>query len=349
MTVFLLLLVLLCVIGAEVKKENEFFEDYASLEKSNAIKGIFVVMVFFSHAKAYMHLTDANSEYYLGLQTYLAQMIVVPFLFFSGYGIMQSVMKKGTNYIKKIPTNRLLKVLLHFDIAVLLFVGLNLIIKREMTLSKVLWSLIGWESIGNSNWYILAILIAYAATFVAFIIFRKNHYLAAVVTTVLVVLAILFISKYRPGYYYNTMLTYCFGLWYALFKDKIDKICMKNEVIWLGVIGVCGAVYYLVHKNFLQSIWYYELWACMFMMLLLLFSMKISINNGILQFFGNHVFSIYILQRLPMDFINAHYNVPKIPYIFLVTSFVVTLIIALIFDFAMKKLDGIIFRTAKKS
>ncbi len=348
MTVFLLLLVLLCVIGAEVKKENEFFEDYASLEKSNAIKGIFVVLVFFSHAKAYMHLNDANSQYYLGVQQYLAQMIVVPFLFFSGYGIMQSIMKKGNDYVKKIPTNRLLKVLLHFDIAVLLFVILNLIIKREMTLGKVLWSLVGWESIGNSNWYILAILLAYAATFIAFIVCRKHHYLGATVTTILLIGIILYISKYRPGYYYNTLLTYSLGIWYALFKDKIDKICMKKDIIWLVLVGLCGMGYYLAHKNYTKSVWYYELWACLFMLLLILFSMKISINNGILQFFGNHIFSIYILQRLPMDFINAHYKVEKVPYIFLITSFIITLIIAMIFDYAMDRLDGLVWRKNKK-
>lgn len=349
MTVFLLLLVFLCLIGAEVRRENEFFEDYASLEKSNAIKGIFVVLVFFSHAKAYMHLTDANSKYYLGFQGYLAQLIVVPFLFFSGYGIMQSIKKKGTEYVKAIPTGRFLKVLLHFDIAVLLFVLLNFIIHKPMTFRKVLWSFTGWESIGNSNWYILAILIAYAATFIAFIVFRNNQYAAAAVTTILVVLAIILMAKHRPGYYYNTMLVYCFGIWVALLKDKLDKICMKNEIVWLISIGVCGLIYYMAHKRYTQSVWYYELWACMFMMLLLLFSMKISINNGILQFFGNHVFSIYILQRLPMNLINEHYNVKKVPYIFLITSFIITLIIALIFDAAMKKLDGMIWKTKRKS
>lgn len=340
MTVFLLLLVLLCIMGAEIKKEKEFFEDYASVEKSNAIKGIFVVLIFFSHARQYMNLTDVYSKYYIDVQTYLHQTIVVPFLFFSGYGIMQSIKKRGMDYVKTIPVRRILKVLLRFAIAISFVCGFNFI-----------YSFTSWKKVIDNNWYVYAILLAYTITFVAFTIFRKNAYIAAACVTIFMIIIVYFFDKTRcrDTYYYNTILVYCLGIWFALLKGLFDKACMKNEFTWLVMIAILGMIYYVAHKNWLQSIWCYEIWACLFMLLILVFSMKISINNGILQFFGKHIFSIYILQRIPMDFINIHYDVVKIPYIFLITSLIATLIIAVIFDYAMDKLDGVILEKMRKT
>lgn len=49
-----------------------------------------------------------------------------------------------------------------------LLVVLNLILRKEMTVSHALLSLIGWENVGNSNWYIFCIICCYAFTYIAF-------------------------------------------------------------------------------------------------------------------------------------------------------------------------------------
>lgn len=42
------------------------------------------------------------------------------FLFYSGYGIMESIKNKGEKYISTVPKKRILNVLVNFDIAVLI-------------------------------------------------------------------------------------------------------------------------------------------------------------------------------------------------------------------------------------
>ena len=42
------------------------------------------------------------------------------------------------------------------------------------SLSRILLSLIGWKSIGNSNWYMFDILLLYVLTYVAFKVTKKQ-------------------------------------------------------------------------------------------------------------------------------------------------------------------------------
>ena len=90
---------------------------------------------------------------------------MVLFLFYSGYGVMESIIQKGETYIDRFPRHRLLQTLLNFDVAVVCFFFLNLALGIPMSFKQVGFSMIGWESIGNSNWYVFVILYCYLVSF----------------------------------------------------------------------------------------------------------------------------------------------------------------------------------------
>lgn len=92
----------------------------------------------------------------------LEQLIVTTFLFYSGYGILASL-KTKKDYLQKFP-KRIFKVWLQFAIAVCLF--LNLFIGKVYSTQTILLSFTAWDSVGNSNWYILAILVLYALFYI---------------------------------------------------------------------------------------------------------------------------------------------------------------------------------------
>lgn len=98
------------------------FTEYMSIKMTNSIKGFFLCMVFFSHIWTYTDFSHPYLEYpYQVIRQITGQCIVAMFLFYSGYGIMESVKAKGRSYIDRIPTRRFFKVLLQFDCAVILF------------------------------------------------------------------------------------------------------------------------------------------------------------------------------------------------------------------------------------
>ena len=107
--------------------------------------------------------------------------------FYSGYGVMLSIDKKGGNYIKSIPKNRVFKVLLHFDIAVLLYLVLKMILKDySFTVKQVLLSLIAWDSLENPNWYIFAIVLLYLFTYISFMVFKNKKHFALILNFILI-------------------------------------------------------------------------------------------------------------------------------------------------------------------
>lgn len=343
------ILALACVYGMKIFGFREFNKDYLSRDNTTAVKGIFVVLVFMSHFLQYYKMSGPFDVLYKEIRLFLGQLVVVMFLFYSGYGIYESIKRKGTSYVKSFPKNRVLKTLFHLDLAILIFFIRNLIMDIEMTVPKVLLSLIGWTSIGNSNWFMFAILVLYIIVYVAFLVFKKNKVLGIVATTALTVVYIILMKEFSgmDAYWYNTVLCLPLGMWYSCLKDKINAVMMKNDIIYLAITAVVAAVFLLVHNN-KRELPVYILWTIMFTLLVVFGTMKVNLGNKVLYWLGNHVFSVYILQRLPMalfakiDFIAAEREY------FFVLSFAATVILAELFDRGTGALDKLIFDRKKR-
>ena len=104
---FFFLFCFLSVLNIKIKGIDNFFNEYMDLENTNAIKGIFVWLIIFHHKTIY----GINKNYIYKIITgNLGQKIVSMFLFYSGYGINESIKIKGDNYIQKL----LIKALIMF-------------------------------------------------------------------------------------------------------------------------------------------------------------------------------------------------------------------------------------------
>lgn len=110
MSIFFWIILLLAAYGAKIKKED-YYRDYIDYDGIQPIKGIFILLVFMSHFVQYVELDGIWDLPYFQIRRYLGQLIVVPFLFYSGYGIAESIRKKGSGYINRMPVSRILKVL----------------------------------------------------------------------------------------------------------------------------------------------------------------------------------------------------------------------------------------------
>lgn len=349
MTFLFALFCVLFLIGVKLAPKKEYFDDHISLQKSNALKGIFVVLVFFRHGAQYVSLDAGYEKVFYYINGCLGQMIVTLFLFFSGYGILQSIRKKGRPYIMEIPIQRAFRVWVHFCIALLPFLALQLAIGKKVTIKKFVLSMLCWEAIGNSNWYIMAIVICYLIAFVSFLVFEKNAAKATMLATVLVIVAIMILRPVRPGRYYNTLLCFPMGLWYALYEQRWEGFLKASKLRYVVTTGICMLICLLANYLRDRNVIVYEVAAISFVGCVLLLSMKVCLDNAFLRFMGNHVFSIYILQRLPMRFFKNVVDLTGNVYLFFAVSFVLTLVIAVLFDAAMKYADQLLFSGKKLS
>lgn len=132
---------------------------------------------------------------------------------------------------------------------------------------------------------------------------------------------------------------------YYIYRDKIDKIFSKNFKLYLSLIIVLfllHIVFTLLRTNEILLVFKH----ISFLFIVILITMKIKISNLILNFCGKHLFSIFMLQRLPM-IILSHFGIENKPMLFLVLTVVITIAICIPFDYLIKKLDNAIFNKQK--
>lgn len=343
MIIFLLILLPIFFLDMKVTRVGEFNHDYMSKKNTTAINGIFALLVFLSHVSTYIDCSAMLDSPYLSFKGHIDQLVVATFLFYSGYGMLESIKTKGMSYVKSIPTKRFFKVLYHSWIAVMLYFISSLAIGKNYSVKRVLLSFVFWDNVGNSNWYIFVVLVLYLIVFLSFVLSKGNKYLGTALTTVLTMCFVLALIKSgKDSWWYNTAILLPVGMCFSLAKDLFDKIVMKNDAVYFSVAAVSVFLYVLLSK-YSTSIIFYSMRGVVFLALILLLTMKVKIGNNILQWFGAHVFSFYILQRLPMRVFKT-LGLADSKYIFVVLCFAATVFLSYFFDMAIKKLDGIIYK-----
>lgn len=270
--------------------------DFSGKHTADIVKGIFIWMVFISHIQQYAK--PIHPEYIDGLfsltSSFWGQMIVVAFMFYSGYGVLINLNRGG--YIESIPRRRCLTVLLNFDVAVVLFIVLDLIIGKCVTVSQGLLSLIAWDSVGNSNWYIFAILVMYLCSFVAAKLFGcTKKYLVGL--TLMAASYLLIMCMFKPSWWYNTIFAYPAGAVYGYYKPKIDSFLQRQYSIKLFIVAVIFTGLYFMPDIFGIITNIRAVFLCV---LLLMLTIKIQMKSRFLAWSGKNLFPIYIYQRMPM-------------------------------------------------
>ena len=362
MWLFFGLFVLLCLYKVQLRPKNgeSYMTDYMSIEKTMALKGIFIIIVFFSHFNSYVTFSSPAELQYAKIFKLIGQAMVTLFLFYSGFGVMESIKKKGTAYVNKIPVTRILGTYFRFDIAVLIFIVVRTVSGMTFPVSQYLLSFTGWDSVGNSNWYIFAVVIAYFITFVSFKISQLLTkmvpppiftYLPAIFVTLGCVAYVLVLYGFnlKSMYWYDTIICYACGVWYSLLKDRIEKIINKNIAVYavFFIVSAAGTFYFMFTRGsgFVKA----ELFMLFFVAFVVIMSMRVSFNNKILVWCGKNLFGLYIMQRIPMIIFRslgvADFNV----YVYFVLCVAVTVPVAWLFEKYTGKLWNLITSPKKKS
>ncbi len=349
----LLIIVLIAIIcsGLTIKGKNEFYEDYCSPKNTATANAVFSILIFLRHAIAYLEIGNgALDTSYTTIDRFLSQTVVVTYLFYSGYGIMESIKKKGHSYIKRMPVDRFFKLWYHFAIIMVLFIIVSFISNRTYSLEHYLLSFTGYTSIGNSNWYMFVTFALYIIVFIAFMIFRKSKILSVALVFILTFAFVIFEINVLdlPVRFYDTIFCFPLGMLFSMLKPYIDKIVMKNDIIWLVAILGTFVVCMYGSQNRSENVLYRILFMCTAPVVITLLMMKLQVRSSVLDWFGNHIFSFFMLQRIPMLHLQ-HFNLDNEPYLFMGISFFATVLISTMFDECIGKLDKIIFKKKTKT
>lgn len=246
-------------------------------------------------------------------------------------------LKTKKDYLQRFP-KRIFKVWLQFVLAVCLFLILNLFMRKAYCTSTILLSFAAWQSVGNSNWYILAILVLYALSYFGALLTCQDRQKATIFVTVgCLVYVVVMILCGKGNWYYNTIFCYPLGMLFGKYEQRIRMLLEKTSTYFMIVIGsiVALVVSYLCALKYHGVIWlvWVELKALFFVLLIVLATSRIKIGNPVLIWLGKHSFEIYILQRLPMIALSG---IDMNQYVYFFVCVIITGLAAFLYQKLMK-------------
>ena len=286
---------------------------YLSKENTQAIKGIFIIIVFLSHIKGYAEFSSPGDMFVKEILAYLGQLMVAYFLFVSGYGVLEAIKKKGREYVLNMPK--------------------DLLIGKRYSGQTIILAFTGWTSIGNSNWYMFAIFTLYIITFISFLVFERSIGMSIVATSILAFIYIYIMSGVKDNWWSDTYLCYIGGMWFSYYKNKIDYVFEKVRTGGWGLaVFLCTVGYIFISDYRNTRIMSHNIVAVWFCVVIVLFSMKVSFKSRILRWCGENLFWLYILQRLPMIFLQ-HCGINTInSYLYLGLCLIGTVVLTLVMN-----------------
>ncbi len=347
MILFYFLLFLLVLVRLRYCRQG-FYTDYLSFDTTNAVKGVFIALVFIKHVTPYIlnsgYVFDDSffSRAFLFIDAQVGQWIVAMFLFYSGYGIMESIRKKGMAYVQSIPRKRILTTLINFDIAVVLFAIVSLFVPNDYSIKQYLLSFTGWEAVGNSNWYIFIIMLCYLLAYLCFRVLigkREYYFRRTIICFFLLGISVLVLSFVKPFWWYDTMLCFGVGMLYSVWRERIEVILKRYY--WL-ILPMVLALLYLLGKSpyYLRGL-VHNTYCVMFCLLVVMLTMKLKVNNAVLIWSGKNLFPLYIYQRIPMIILSSICGgtfVSSYPVLYTFACLLITLLFAHFYKYWAVKL-----------
>lgn len=327
-----LMFCLLSINNIKINGLNRFFNDYISLENTYSVKGIFVWLIIFSHNNGYYK--SRYNYMYKRIIKYTGQKMVSLFLFYSGYGIYESIKAKGINYVKTLPSKGIV-LYIKFQLILLIFLFNNLFLGIKINLKQYFLSIILKSNIGNSYWFVYTIICLYFYSYISFRIINyiNFNFIGIIFINILSYMHFYLTFKYfykNRIYAVDNILCFQIGLYFSLIKKFSDKIIMKNDIIYFGNLIIIVITYYNCLKK--QNIYFISITNSLFSLIIILITMKIRFNNEFLNFLNTHSYSIYLLQRIPMIFIynRKYFSKNEILRFFII--FIIILFLSSLFD-----------------
>lgn len=295
---------------------------------SQTVKGLAIILVLFHHLAG-------SSREILWLHPFLivGSLACSIFFFYSGYG-MQSSFNKDVTYLKDYPKKRLLKVVVPFLVANLLFV-LILSVFDFINLDniEIFLNIIGIQLIDPNKWYVIATIFLYIGFYCA------HRYIKNKLFSVLVVLIsiLLYGVVYKTIGAFFSMICFPLGMIFSYYEVTIKKFTSNNIKLLKTIlfINILLFVYLFFIVYDMNNIFNTPLRAITVTLFDIIFVtlMIIGVNikgfsNKILSHFGDLSMDLYFMHGLAIAFYSKYFEGT---FLSVMIYFILSYLISLVF------------------
>lgn len=322
-----LIVFLIMLIGIKIKLKG-FHEDFLSRDNLKIMQGIASIGIVLHHL---VQLATTYGQFNKGPITNFNNfgfLFTGIFFFGSGFGLVKSALdKKG--YLDNFLTNRIPAVLIPFILCNNIYSLYDILVRHEMTTtSDKILIFTGLKLINNNMWFMIEIMILYLVFFVTFKFIKKRK--LAILLVSLFVFALIYVT-FRRGHdlnplnvawfkgewWFNSIIAFPIGMIFAQCESNIVKLLKKIYYPLLAVALVGLWYIYPFSNKIMGEYGYYKEWPgyqgfkekfysflaqeallLVFMIVLILLSMKIKVGNKVLSWLGKVSLSLFLIHEL---------------------------------------------------
>ncbi len=319
-------------------------EGFLDKDSSNVIKGFFILLIVFSHILNSFPYNGAFASLLSGFRGILGQLLVSMFFFISGYGITLSVEKKGDVYAKSIGTNRLLRIIIYSIFSLIPFYIYSLCLEREVSFADFSLAIIGLKSLGNSSWFLFAILFCYFVSTVVFLFNYKNLFLPIIIITLGVFgyIIVMFLIG-EPSWTWDTIISFPIGMFICYFRDFINSL-LGRKTICYSIMGLSVLIVTLLQYLSIRFTEYFpeivEMWLANFFFCLFFVSLTkvFVLKSVLLGYLGKISFAIFYMHQIVLCSFRDMRPIPNESLNYLVL-FISVVVIGIPFHYIYQMID----------
>lgn len=319
------LLVIVILMGAKLSPKGEFSPDFLCPQQGKLIRGAACIAIILHHLT---QQATVYGSYNMGPITLLANcgiLFTSVFFFFSGYGLIISLFTKP-GYLNDFLKKRLLSILIPFWIINAIGVLIGYLTGIHYNLSEVFLNISGISLVNSNGWYIIEIAFLYFFFYLFFGTFgnRKISYFLLTAAT----FGLIFfsytrghdtpgakVSWFRGEWWFNSTFVFILGTLFAARKEKITALLQKHYRVLLPAVTLIFTAALLNADHAVKAHGYYmgsmtgdgmehalvtlaaQTASCFFFILLMiLLSMKLTLNSKPLNFLGGISTEMFLIH-----------------------------------------------------
>lgn len=367
------ILLIMLLFGGKIYKKGQWNDEFLTLQQTKYIQGFVAVCIMLHHVGQETCASWQSYELRPGLELFveIGYLLVSVFLFYSGYGLFKSY-KEKENYLQGFIVKRIVPIIIAFYTSAWIYTIVRVLMHEQIDARQMIFYLIGIKMANPFTWYIIVMPFFYLIFYISFKFMKSDG--MKITGVIVFVFAYTFMGTcinhndylMTGEWWYNSVHLFWIGILFARYERNIVANFKKYYVIYL-VLSVVGA-YVVFHLSELirNTVSYYgeynpmlskaqivlNRWICLgtqmlasilFVLAILIISMKLRIGNKFLGFMSGITLEFYLMHGLFLElFAREFCNCLKPLYMIknVAALEIVVFILGTIAALLIKKLNG---------
>ncbi len=331
--IFPIIILFITFYGAKITKKGLVSDSFIDLGQAKMIQAFACLSVILHHLTQDITNFGWKPKGPITVYSFIGCLCTAVFFFFSGYGLITSLDQKET-YLKGFLKHRLPAVLIPFWLINILGIVMIMVAKgRKFSVAEVIGNITGITLVDGNGWFIIEIVFLYIAFYILFSLIKNRDLATALMCAVtLGIIVYSFMQGHDEGenvhwfrgeWWYNSTLTFAYGMVFARVKDRFAAFCVKYYAGMLTLFGVLSVVAIVANIYAQLRLGYYhepvhhgvrdavitlviQSLSCLIVTtLLLIMNMRIVLGNRALVFIGGISLQLFLIHGFIEDYIFA--------------------------------------------